>query len=350
MLFLNMGGPATLDEVEPFLSELFGDSHLMRLPLQRWTGPLLVRRRLAKVRAEYAAIGGGSPIRQIGEAQASAVAERLDRILPRMAPFRGYVGFRYAAPRTDTALERMAADGISRVVAFSQYPQWSCPTSGSSFIDLAGALDRTGLGDRFAWSVIDRWHDHDSLVATLAAAARDALDLIPPDRREAAPILFTAHSIPMYAVDRGDDYPREVRDTMAAVMRRLAVPNPARLAWQSAVGPLKWLSPDVPSSIGDLAAAGARDIVVVPLVFTTDHIETLGELDRQYATLARELGITGFHRACAPNLAEGFLDGLAALVARHLATGERVPRSYRHRCTGCREPRCRPRFGTASTP
>src|SRR3954470_11608980 len=111
IVMLNLGGPATLDDVQPFLLELFADREIIQLPFQRWLGPFIARRRTPKVRGLYAAIGGGSPILRYTEAQGRGMVARLDRLSPETAPHRFYVAFRYARPKSEDALRAMKADG-----------------------------------------------------------------------------------------------------------------------------------------------------------------------------------------------------------------------------------------------
>jgi protoporphyrin/coproporphyrin ferrochelatase len=210
IVMLNLGGPATLDDVEPFLLELFADREIIQLPLQRWLGPFIARRRTPKVRGLYAAIGGGSPILRYTEAQGHGMVTRLDRISPETAPHRFYVAFRYTRPGSDDALRAMHADGVERAVAFTQYPQFSCSTTGSSLNELWRAASRSGLRDAFEWSIIDRWPVHRGFVDAMTETVRDGLREFDPSDRDRAVILFSAHSLPLDVIDRGDSYPQEV--------------------------------------------------------------------------------------------------------------------------------------------
>jgi len=168
IVMLNLGGPSTLDAVEPFLLELFADREIIQLPFQRWLGPFIVRRRAPKVRQLYEQIGGGSPILRYTEAQGRGMIERLDRLSPVTAPHGFYVAFRYVRPRSEDALEAMRADGVERAVAFTQYPQFSCATTGSSLNDLWRAIDRLKLRDAFTWSILDRWPVYDGFIDAVA--------------------------------------------------------------------------------------------------------------------------------------------------------------------------------------
>lgn len=347
---LNMGGPADLEAVEPFLLNLFADRDLMRLPLQDRLGPMIVRRRLDAVRHLYHEIGGGSPILRLTSDQGDRLAAALDRLRPASAPHRCYPAFRYAPPFADDALRSMARDGVTRTVAFSQYPQWSCTTSGSSYKDLHAALQRTGLRDAFRWSIIDRWPADPGFVGAMADRIRDGLRWYPDDVRDSVPLLFSAHSLPRYVIRRGDSYQREVEQSVALIAAELALPNPVMVSWQSEVGPLRWLSPSTEETITRLGRSGTRNLLVIPVAFTTDHIETLGELDLEYGRLAAGLGMTGYRRAEALNSSEPFIDGIARMVAAHLDAAVAHPASYRDRCRGCRDIGCRPTFPAATAP
>ena len=314
VVMMNLGGPATLDEVEPFLLELFADREIIQLPVQDWLGPFIARRRAPKVRALYAGIGGGSPILRLTEAQGRGMVERLDRLSPGTAPHGFYVAFRYVRPRSEDALRAMDADGVERAVAFTQYPQFSCSTTGSSLNELWRAAERLQLGRRFAWSVIDRWPVHEGFVAAMAGTVRDGLAAFPPEERGSVVLLFSAHSLPLNVIDRGDPYPQEVGASVHRVMERLGFSHPYLLAYQSEVGPLRWLGPSTERVIRRLGARGHRQVLVVPIAFTTDHIETLSELDREYGHVAQLAGITSYRRAPALNERPDMFDALADIV------------------------------------
>ena len=341
ILMMNLGGPATLDQVEPFLLELFADREIIQLPFQGWLGPFIARRRAPKVRELYAHIGGGSPILRLTEEQGRGMVERLDRLSPATAPHGFYVAFRYVRPKSEDALRAMDRDGVERAVAFTQYPQFSCSTTGSSLNELWRAAGRLGLGDRFDWSLIDRWPVHDGFVAAMAETVRDGLTQFPSDSRDDVLLLFSAHSLPLNVIDRGDPYPQEVGATVHRVMERLGFSHPYLLAYQSEVGPLRWLGPSTERVIRRLGERGHTRVLVVPIAFTTDHIETLSELDREYGHLAREVGITWYKRTPALNARATFLDALADIVHRHLASGARHSVQYPLRCAGCVNPECR---------
>ena len=341
VVFLNLGGPETLDQVEPFLLALFDDREIIKLPVQSSLGPVIAKRRAPRVRENYRKIGGGSPILRHTKAQAAGLIERLDGRFPNNAPHKAYVAFRYVTPTADDALKQMAADGVRRAIAFSQYPQFSCTTTGSSLNELWRAEKRLGLEGHFDWSIIDRWPTHPGFIKAMANTVRDAVATLPEHQRETATILFSAHSLPLSVIDKGDHYPQEMGATVAAVIAELKLKNPYLLSYQSEVGPVKWLGPSTERVIKELPQQGVRDVIVVPIAFTSDHIETLSELDIEYGDLAKRVGYRNYIRAAALNDRPDFLDALGDIVAEHLISGDRCSVRYALKCPGCTNAGCR---------
>lgn len=158
-----MGGPATLPAVQPFLTNLFSDGDLIPLPLQSFSAPWIAKRRTPQIEKQYAAIGGGSPILKWSDEQGKGMAALLNEEIPELGSFKSYVGFRYADPLTPDMLKRLQEDGVKRAVAFTQYPQYSCSTTGSSLNELYRQVRKLG-SDGIKWSVIDRWGMHEGFV------------------------------------------------------------------------------------------------------------------------------------------------------------------------------------------
>jgi len=356
MVFMNMGGPSTTDEVGDFLSRLFADADLIPLgPLQNYIGPLISMRRTPKIQKQYANIGGGSPIRKWSEYQASEMCKILDKINPQTAPHKPYVAFRYANPLTEEMYNKLFEDGFGkgrggRAVAFTQYPQYSCSTTGSSLNELWKMRTRLEGPKRNAdateegaikWSVIDRWPTHPGLVAAFAENITRALDTYPEDVRDSVVLLYSAHSLPMSVVNRGDPYPAEVAATVYAVQQKLGFRNPYRLVWQSQVGPSAWLGAQTAEVVPNLVKKGQKDIVLIPIAFTSDHIETLFEIDQEVIHEANELGADGrVRRAESLNGSPTFIRGLADLAQEHLNSGEVCSRQMGLRCPGCKSEKC----------
>ena len=341
LVLLNLGGPADLDQVQPFLLKLFADREIIPLPAQSVLGPFIARRRVEKVKKLYAGIGGGSPILKWTNEQGRGLVERLDRLSPGTAPHKFYVAFRYVPPFSEDALRAMRRDGVKRAVAFTQYPQFSCATTGSSLNELWRAASRLGLRDAFQWSVIDRWPTHPAFVRAMAETIRQGLAAFPADERDETLLLFSAHSLPLKVINRGDPYPQEIGASVQAVLDELKLPNRHLRCYQSDVGPLPWLGASTASVIRNLGRQGRKNVLIVGVAFTSDHIETLSEIDIEYGHLARRVGIKNFRRAPAFNAMPEFQDALASVALDHLQSALACSRQYGMRCPGCVNPDCR---------
>lgn len=336
IVMLNLGGPANQQEVEPFLTRLFSDRTIIQLPFQRFSGPLLAKRRAPKVAKLYESIGGGSPIRKWTEKQGEGMVRILDKISPETAPHKYYIGFRYAAPLADETLLQMQKDGVKRAVAFSQYPQYSCATTGSSLINLWQTLDELKLTNEFKWSIIDRWSLHPKYIKSVAKKVKEGLDTHFSDKdRHKVVIVFSAHSLPMRVVDRGDPYPLEISASVTHIMQELELSNPYMLTYQSKVGPVPWLSPQTEHVIRKFAKQGRDHVLIVPISFTSDHIETLSEIDIELAKTAEEVGMKMLRRASSLNDDPLFVSALADIVAEHLKSNEVASKHFFNKCPGC---------------
>lgn len=304
VILLQMGGPDSIDAVKPFLLNLFSDREIIKIGpawLQPFIARMIVNRRAPKVAGKYREIGGKSPIRELTEAQAVALERELG--IPCC------VGMRYWQPFTAEALRNIRASGIKRLVALSLYPHYSRATSGSSFNDLSRCLADLDAG--FEVIRIEQFYNHPLYIDALAEKIQKGLDSFPAD---AIPnILFSAHSLPQSFIDAGDPYLEQIQTTVRLVMERFG--NIAHhLAFQSRAGPVKWLEPLTDDMLHSLAAAGCRSLLVVPLSFVSDHIETLHEIDIEYAEEARKLGIKDFRRTESLNSSPAFIRCLAGLV------------------------------------
>ena len=308
VLLLQMGGPDSLDAVEPFLVNLFSDRDIIRIGpafLQPVIARFIAKRRAPKVEKYYEQIGGKSPIRELTEAQALALEAQLG------AGFRCFVAMRYSKPSTLEALAAIRREGISRVVALSLYPHYSRATTGSSINELQRVLQESGV--TFQVSYVDRFFDHPRYIDALAEKIAAGLaEFHPLADRE---ILFSAHSLPQSFIDSGDPYLAHIEETVRLVMERFS-DVPHHLAFQSRAGPVKWLEPSTEEMLQHLAAHGCKNLLVVPLSFVSDHIETLYEIDIQYGREAFELGYAKFRRTGSLNSSPAFIDCLAELVVK----------------------------------
>jgi ferrochelatase len=214
---------------------------------------------------------------------------------------------RYWKPFTAEALEAVKREGMSRVVALSLYPHYSRATSGSSVNEFNRVFGTGGLQT----TVIDRFFDHPLYISSLVEKIEAGLAGF-PDRSD-VDILFSAHSLPQSFIDEGDPYFDHIRGTVRLVLGQLGDVR-HHLAFQSRAGPVKWLEPSTDDKLRELAAGGCRNLLVVPLSFVSDHIETLHEIDIEYGHLARELGIADFRRMESLNSSPTFINCLADLV------------------------------------
>jgi ferrochelatase len=337
---MNLGGPSTLAEVEPFLNRLLSDKDLIRIPFQEYSGPLIAKNRSVKVKKQYEQIGGGSPLRKWTNIQGNLMCQKLDKILPATAPHKHYMGFRYADPMIFETIQQMKKDGVKRVIGFSQYPQYSCSTTGSSLNELYRQLVSNNLLNEFEWTIIDRWPTHNLLAKAFAEQIRQALETHYTDEeRKDVVLLFSAHSLPLSVVNRGDAYAREVATTVQKVMEELNYSHTYTLVWQSKVGPATWLQPSTDSAIRGFADKGLKNLLLIPIAFTSDHIETLYEYDILYHELGQKVNIK-LRRASALNDHPIFIDALVDIVSNHLSNKEKCTNQLNLRCATCDKPEC----------
>jgi protoporphyrin/coproporphyrin ferrochelatase len=323
VLLLNLGGPETLAEVEPFLVRLFSDREIIELPLGALAQPLfarvVARVRGPSVRANYARIGGGSPQLRLTRAQGEALEARLNRDHP--GRFRVQLAMRYWGPSTEDALEAFRQEGISRVVTLTLYPHYSRATTGSSENELRRVLARRFPNGSFQVSSVSSYAVDPLYLDALAASVRRGLDSFPEEARSRVVLLFSAHALPQRFVDRGDPYVREIEATRQGVLARLGNGHRHVLGYQSRTGPVKWTGPGTDEVLDDLGRERVREVLVVPLSFVSDHIETLYEVDMLFADRARKAGIADYRRIEALNTDPVFIESLARLVERKVEEG-----------------------------
>ena len=208
--------------------------------------------------------------------------------------------------------------GARRLIALSLYPQYCRATTGTCVQDLSRALPGTPFEARTR--IIDSWPDHPGYIGSLQSTVSEALGRVPAEARDEAVVLFSAHGIPQSLVRKGDPYLEETRRTVAAVVKSLG-DRPHVLAFQSRLGPVKWLEPNLQKALEDLSQQGLPPLVVVPVSFVSDHIETLYELDIQHREIAEDLGFRIYERAPALNIRPAFINALAELVTSRLEEG-----------------------------
>jgi len=301
IVLLNLGGPLRLGDVKPFLLRLFNDRDIIRLGpalLQPLIARIIVASRLKEVQARYAEIGGGSPILRETAAQATALRNAL-RAAGREESVK--LVFRYASPRAAGELRSLQRQGIRRLLPVTLYPHDCLATTGSSLRELE--REAAKLGMEVLPGVLHYATDPDYLDA-LEDLIRQKLSKSPE-----ATLVFSAHSLPKKQIASGDPYEREIHATIAALKERLGdLPGGYRLGYQSKVGPIEWLEPPLERVLGELSGL---EVIVVPISFVGEHIETLHELDIQYREIAQACGVRSYLRVPAPGLHPAFIRCLA---------------------------------------
>lgn len=317
VLLLNLGGPDELDDVRPFLYNLFSDPEIIRLPFSWMQSPLawlISTLRAKKSQENYRQIGGGSPLKHITQAQAQALQTELQN---QGQDANVYIGMRYWHPFTEEAIARIKRDAIEQLVILPLYPQFSISTSGSSFRLLEKLWQEDPTLNHIEYTLIPSWYNQPGYLQAMAQLIAQELDQVPnPD---SVHIFFSAHGVPVsYVTEAGDPYQQEIEDCTALIMQTLNRPNPHTLAYQSRVGPVEWLQPYTEDALKELGEQGVEHLLVVPISFVSEHIETLQEVDIEYREIAEEAGIHKFQRVPALNTHPVFINSLATLVTEAL--------------------------------
>jgi len=305
ILLLNLGGPEKIEDIRPFLYNLFSDRQIIRLGpsfLQKPLAALIAKKRAPKSKKNYAKIGGGSPLRRITDEQAAALEEKLaddGNFVVRSC-------MRYWHPFAQEVLQNFAREGVEELIALPLYPHYSIATSGSSFTDLEQTIKK------LKWDIqlkkIISWPTQEHYIASLAAKIQEGMHHF---QNQEVNLLYSAHSLPTRFIEEGDPYVDELKRTIAAVEQQTSIKG--HLCYQSRSGPVEWLGPSTPETIEQMAAQGQKNLLVTPLSFVSDHVETLYELNIQYRQLAEEHGIT-YRVTSGLNTDPVFIEGLRQLV------------------------------------
>ena len=322
VLLLNLGGPERIEDVGPFLYNLFSDPEIIRLPVSAMQKPfawLISSLRSGKSRQAYRSIGGGSPLRRITKQQALELQTSLRQ---NGVDATSYIAMRYWHPFTESAIADLKADGVDEVVVLPLYPHFSISTSGSSFRELQRLRNTDPAFSRLPIRCIRSWYDHPGYIQALASLiAREILACEDP---ATAHIFFSAHGVPKsYVEDAGDPYQLEIvacsKLILEQLRQQLGHSNPFTLAYQSRVGPVEWLKPYTEEALQELGEQGVKDLVVVPISFVSEHIETLEEIDIDYRELATAAGVKNFRRVPALDTDPAFIAALTDLVEQAMA-------------------------------
>lgn len=313
VLLINMGGPDSLDAVEPFLYNLFSDSDLMGfnrvlLPVLKPLARFIARSRAPKVKKYYSAIGGKSPIVKLTMQQAKALEESLQK----QGNIWVFVSMRYCRPTIEDAVKDMLEFPLTKLIILPLYPHYSVTTTGSAFNEFKRILK--GLGTpTIEIRYINDWHDNPSYIDAVCETIQDTASLNHLDIHK-TPVVFSAHGLPMKFIRRGDPYAKQIKKSVELITGRLGNLKDCHLSYQSRVGPLRWLGPSTDDVLRQIGSTGAKDVMLVPISFVSEHVETLYEMDILYKEKAREYGITNFYRAPALNDSPLLIDALKEMV------------------------------------
>lgn len=308
VFLMNLGGPRSLDEVEPYLYELFSDPLVITAPFgpfRKLVAKLISRTRAPSSAEKYGLIGGKSPLVEGTEAQARALAKELG------PGFSCHLAMRCGHPNTEEGVREALAAGADRAVALPLYPQYANATTRSSLLELR----RVWPKDR-PLAEVCTWHDHEGYLDASAAALRETLAKLPAQARDRALVVFSAHGLPMSQVRKGDPYPAYVELSARETARRAGAKG-YQVTYQSRVGPAKWLGPDTIAFLK--ASSKDRAVVTVPIAFVSEHLETLYDLDILAREAAEQGGAKLYLRVPALGTRPDFVAALADVVRRGIA-------------------------------
>jgi len=319
VVLFQLGGPDSADAVEPFLYNLFCDPDIIdffgawfaRRPLARY----IARNRAGVVREHYDAIGGHSPIRLLTERQARA----LEAALAPQFDAKCFIAMRYWNPLSAEAAAEVNAWNAPDLVLLPLYPQYSFATTSSSLKEWKRVYRPNGSAARV--HTVENFFDNPLYVQSIAE--KISLSLTHFDKPESAHIVFSAHGLPLSLIERGDPYAKHVEETVRLVTQRGAWKNAHTLCYQSKVGRRKWLSPSLVDTIDKLARSGEKNLLVVPVAFVTEHIETLHEINIEAREQAMHLGVEQFEMMPAVGDSPTFISALADVVLRALRDSPR---------------------------
>jgi len=316
VVLFQLGGPDSREAIEPFLYNLFSDPDIIDFPLARLARKPLARliasRRGKHVAHHYEAIGGKSPIREFTERQARALEVELRRDFDAQV----VVAMRYWHPFTEEAVRRMSAFAPEDLVLLPLYPQFSKTTTGSAHKEWNRLYCPTGATRVHA---VHEFYDDPAYIDAVTAFVN--AEMARYDNPAEVDVVFSAHSVPVSVIDSGDPYRRQIERTVELVWEKGRWPARRHLCYQSKVGPSKWLRPMMRETLEALAAAGRRQVLMVPISFVSDHVETLFEIDIEHREIAQRAGIADFRMVPGLNDAQPFILALAGLVRRPVAAG-----------------------------
>jgi len=315
VVLLNMGGPNSLEAVEPFLFNLFQDPDIFKIPFgQKIFAKFISKLRAPKVIEQYKQIGGKSPQGEHTEKQRSLLEQSLRNENIEADVF---IAMRYSNPLTDETIKTIEKKNYTKIILLPLYPHFSSVTTGSSLNEWW----RNYKEDKNKIVEIKDFYNHPKYINAVNKQIDIALEKFPENQKDKVELLFSAHSVPQSLIDGGDPYQTQVLESIRLIMESRNNSEKYHVSYQSKVGPVKWLEPSTQEKIAELGKTGVNNLLVIPISFVSDHIETLYELNIYYRKIAEENNILNYIVMEGLNDSSEFISQLHDLVVGVLKNG-----------------------------
>lgn len=315
VVLLNMGGPDSLETIEPFLYNLFQDPDIFKIPFgQKIFAKIISKLRSKKVAEQYKHIGGKSPQNEHTENQRKLLEESL---IKAGVDADVHVSMRYWKPLTEETVNKVEANNYDKIILLPLYPHYSSVTTGSSVNDWWKYFK----GDKRKVVLINNFHNKQKYISAISNRIDECLQLFPEEVRNSTDLLFSAHSVPQSLIANGDPYQEQILETIRLVMKLRNNSEKYNISYQSKVGPVKWLVPSTQDKITELGVNGIKNLLVIPISFVSDHIETLYELNIEYRKVAEENNTINYKVMAGLNDSKEFIEQLHELVINEMNNG-----------------------------
>ena len=310
VVLLNLGGPDSLEAVQPFLENLFNDPDIFKLPFQKALARYVSKKRAPKIQKEYELIGGKSPINMWTEKQRKMLEDKL-----RMKfDIDVLIAMRYWKPLTEETVKKIEEGDYAKIILLPLYPHFSVSTTGSSINE----WKRHYKGDLSKVDQIMSYQTHPAYLKSIGQRIDETLLRFPENVRDDVRLVFSAHGTPVSYVKKGDPYSHQIKETIEGIMKLRNHSHEHHLCFQSKVGPAKWLEPATNRMIEELSTKGKKHLLIIPISFVSDHVETSYELDIEYRHVADKVGIENYIIMKGLNDSQLFVDALYELVIERL--------------------------------
>lgn len=309
VILFNLGGPDSLKAVQPFLEYLFNDPDIFKLPFQKQFAKYLSKKRAPKIEKEYNLIGGKSPIGYWTELQ----RQMLEKNLCKKNDVQVFTAMRYWNPLTEETSKIVSTKKFNKILLLPLYPHYSISTTGSSFNEWKRHY-KNSTEEIF----VDEYCEHPIYLQAVNKRINEALEKFPIEKKERVELVFSAHGTPISYVKKGDPYSSHIKKTVEGIMKLRNHSQKYSLCYQSKVGPMKWLGPATDEMIKSLSERGTKNLLIIPISFVSDHIETLFELDIEYRHVADECGIENYIVMKGLNDSPIFIDALTDIAIKKL--------------------------------